>query len=107
MSRKNISLTDPIEERALAIISKRGFTGLSDMIAVLVREEYERKVASGEIREPATEYKTSSGHGSPAGAEEILGAAVGRARGATTARQPPAKPIKYTTGRRSKKQPHT
>lgn len=43
--RKNVSLTAPIEERAKEIIRLRGFTGLSNMIAVLVREEYERKIA--------------------------------------------------------------
>lgn len=43
MSRKNISLTEPIEERANEVIRERGFTGLSDMIAVLVREEFERR----------------------------------------------------------------
>lgn len=43
MSRKNISLTEPIDARAQEIIRRRGFTGLSDMIATLVREEYERR----------------------------------------------------------------
>jgi hypothetical protein len=43
MSRKQISLTDPVEERAKSIINRRGFNGLSDMIATLVREEYERR----------------------------------------------------------------
>ena len=43
MSRKNISLHEQIEERADKIIAKRGMAGLSDLIAVLVREEYERR----------------------------------------------------------------
>ena len=43
MSRKNISLSDKIEDRAKKLIAKRGFDGLSDMIAVLVREEFERR----------------------------------------------------------------
>lgn len=41
--RKNISLTQPVEDRAAAIMEARGFNGLSDMIATLVREEYERR----------------------------------------------------------------
>ena len=43
MSRKNISLHEQIEERANQIIVRRGMAGLSDLIAVLVREEYERR----------------------------------------------------------------
>jgi hypothetical protein len=52
MSRKNISLHDEIDRRAEVIIAKRGFAGLSDMIAVLVREEYERRgFEAGELKE--------------------------------------------------------
>lgn len=41
--RKNISFSPKIEERAQAIIRERGFDGLSDLFAALVREEYERR----------------------------------------------------------------
>jgi hypothetical protein len=41
--RKNISLSHSIEERAKRIIEARGFTGLSDLVAALIREEYERR----------------------------------------------------------------
>ena len=43
MSRKNISLHEEIDRRAEQLILKRGFAGLSDLIAVLVREEWERR----------------------------------------------------------------
>lgn len=43
MSRKNISLHEEIDRRAEAIIAARGFAGLSDLIAGLIREEYERR----------------------------------------------------------------
>lgn len=58
MSRKNISLTKPIDERAAKLIEARGFTGLSDLIAVLVREEFERRglTIEGTIRETPAPY---------------------------------------------------
>lgn len=43
MSRKNISLNEVMEERAQALIRARGFSGLSDLLATLIREEYERR----------------------------------------------------------------
>lgn len=58
MSRKNVSLTKPIDERAAAIIHARGFTGLSDMIAVLVREEFERRQMK--LEETPPPYNVSS-----------------------------------------------
>lgn len=41
--RKNISISDPIEKRAEELIRARGFSGLSDLIATLIREEWERR----------------------------------------------------------------
>jgi hypothetical protein len=56
--RKNISLSSQVEERAKAIIKARGFDGLSDLIAALVREEFERRhpptIVPGAPREPET-----------------------------------------------------
>ena len=43
MSRKQISLSDAIDERAKAIIKARGFSGLSGLLDALIREEYERR----------------------------------------------------------------
>jgi hypothetical protein len=62
MSRKNVSLTKPIDARAEKIITTRGFTGLSDMIAVLVREEFERRgltLPDDELRETSAPYKAA------------------------------------------------
>jgi len=42
MTRKNISLNLIIQERAEALIKLRGFTGLSDLLSSLIREEWER-----------------------------------------------------------------
>ena len=49
MPRKNVSFDDPIEERANWLIQQRGFSGLSNLLEVLIREEYER-------RHPGTVY---------------------------------------------------
>jgi hypothetical protein len=43
MSRKNISLHSEVEKRAKDIIKARGFAGLSDLLAALIREEHERR----------------------------------------------------------------
>lgn len=43
MGRKNIYIREQIEVKANDIIAKRGFSGLSDMLAVLIREEHERR----------------------------------------------------------------
>lgn len=58
MSRKNVSITKPIDERVNALIKERGFRGLSDMIATLVREEFDRRGMS--LNEDATPYKANS-----------------------------------------------
>lgn len=61
MSRKNISLSNSIEGRAAAIIKKRGMDGLSDLIAVLVREEFERRgLDQHALQEDHTPYDTGS-----------------------------------------------
>jgi hypothetical protein len=41
--RKNISLSKEVKKRADAIIKARGFSGLSDLIQTLIREEFERR----------------------------------------------------------------
>lgn len=41
--RKQISLSEQIEARADDIILARGFDGLSDLLATLIREEWERR----------------------------------------------------------------
>ena len=43
--RKNISLHDEVEKRAEELIRARGFSGLSDLVQSLIREEYERRHA--------------------------------------------------------------
>jgi hypothetical protein len=43
LSRKNVSLSLPIEARAQELIRARGFQGMSDLLATLIREEYERR----------------------------------------------------------------
>lgn len=41
--RINISLSEEVEARAQKIIDARGFSGLSDLLQALIREEYERR----------------------------------------------------------------
>lgn len=43
MSRKNISLNLTIQQRAETLIKLRAFTGLSDLLSALIREEWERR----------------------------------------------------------------
>jgi hypothetical protein len=57
--RKNISLSQQVEERAKAIIEARGFDGLSDLLAALIREEYERRQPPT-LQETHTAYKTEA-----------------------------------------------
>jgi len=75
MSRKNISLSEPIEERAQQLIKARGFSGLSDMLATLIREEYER-------RHPPT-LQEGQAPGEPG--------------------KPPAQPVRYLKGKAKRK----
>ena len=65
MSRKNISLSEQIEQRAQAVIESRGFSGLSDLIAVLVREEYERRFGPMMLTEQPVTYKIKTKKGKP------------------------------------------
>jgi hypothetical protein len=41
--RQNIYMTEPLRERAEAIIQERGLNGLTDLVKTLIREEYERR----------------------------------------------------------------
>jgi hypothetical protein len=41
--RWNISMKQPIQQRAKKVMAARGFGGLSEMVATLVREEFERR----------------------------------------------------------------
>jgi Arc/MetJ-type ribon-helix-helix transcriptional regulator len=43
LSRKNVSLSPQIEARASELIQARAFQGMSELIAALIREEYERR----------------------------------------------------------------
>ncbi len=45
MSRKNISISDPVEQRAKEVMKARGIVGLSSLMDVLIREEFERRQA--------------------------------------------------------------
>ena len=56
--RINISLSDKIEQRAKEVIEARGFSGLSDLLAVLIREEYERRHPPA-LHESPTPYRTA------------------------------------------------
>jgi hypothetical protein len=58
--RKNISVHQQIDERANKIIERRGFSGLSDLIAALIREEYERRFP-GDLTYPALSPQHSPG----------------------------------------------
>lgn len=81
MSRKNIHLTDPIEARAAEIIRERGFSGLSDMLATLIREEYERRRPPA-LKEVPPEYgpvtPSTSEAAAPHHAAKIAVAAAGK-----------------------------
>lgn len=76
--RKNVSLTPPIELRAEEIIKRRGFTGLSDMIAVLVREEYERRFPSIDPAEQLNETSSAQLEAAQRAAVEIAEAHYGK-----------------------------
>jgi metal-responsive CopG/Arc/MetJ family transcriptional regulator len=55
--RFGVNLSPESRRRADAIIAARGFRGLSDVIAALIREEYERRCPP-QIHEVPPPYKT-------------------------------------------------
>lgn len=75
--RKNISLSAQVEERAKAIIEARGFDGLSDLIAALVREEYERRQPPV-LQEPPANSQAKPSSGDVEAAIHALAAAMRR-----------------------------
>jgi hypothetical protein len=66
MSRKNISLPEAINDRAKELIAARGFSGLSDLIAVLIREEYERRGSPALLKESPSAYAAGEVGSTPA-----------------------------------------
>lgn len=106
MSAEKRSISAPADLFARADVRRKelGYDKFSDYIQHLIRADVMH--GGAHIREASPDYQVSSSPGLTA-AGKILGAAADIARNEATERQPPAKPIKYTTGRRSKKQPHT
>jgi hypothetical protein len=87
--RKNISLPDPVVERAQAIMLARGISEFSDLIATLIRESYERMVQPViPMSDEAIAWKISSEK--IAALENETSASVKRAIGPVAADKPQA-----------------
>lgn len=96
MSRKNISLSEPIQKRAKAIIFERGFNGLSDLIGTLIREDFERRFGPVKL----SEIGVSSATGAKVATDFVAALVAG-----AEATKPPAQAqaAKRPPARRSKK----
>lgn len=65
--RKNISLNEATIQRSKILAASRALSGLSQLVAVLINEEWDRRGGGAVLKEAGEDYKISSPPGHIAG----------------------------------------